>query len=106
MSIQDPDHRGRIQAQGGGVEKSVSWAQDKPPTKSEMLDFVSALEAQLSDQERIDRAVPLARLRQFIETAAQGGGVTAPVSKSWLKKGSKDIRIDIEVRKGLACVPN
>lgn len=101
-----PEHRGRIQAQGGGTEKSESWAQDEPPTESEMLGLADALEAQLTPQEHQDRQQPLEKLRQFIRSAAAAGGVSAPVSKSWLKRGSKDIRIDLEVIKGRACVPD
>jgi hypothetical protein len=58
-----PEHRGRIQAQGGGTEKSVSWARDTPPTESEMLRFCDALENQLTNREKRDRKQPLAQLR-------------------------------------------
>ncbi|MBI1830551.1 MAG: hypothetical protein HYR84_03760 [Planctomycetes bacterium] len=60
----------------------------------------------MTSQEKNDRANPLARLRRFIRSAAQSGGVSAPVSRSWLKKGSRDIRIDLEVIQGDACVPD
>lgn len=102
----EPKHRGRIQAQGGGTEKSESWARDTPPSESEMLNLCDALEAKLTDREKDDRAQPLSQLRRFIRSAAQGGGVSAPVSKSWLKRGSRDIRVDLEVVKGKACVPD
>jgi hypothetical protein len=42
----DPKHRGRIQAQEGGIEKSIPWARDSPPTESGMLEMCDALEAQ------------------------------------------------------------
>ncbi|HZT81292.1 MAG TPA: hypothetical protein VFA26_13775 [Gemmataceae bacterium] len=102
----EPLHRGRIQAQGGGTEKSEAWSQGKPPTEREMLGKCDQLEAKLTDREKADRQEPLARLRRFIREAAKGGGVKAPTSKSFLKRGSKNIRIDIEVIKGLACVPD
>lgn len=102
----DPRHRGRIQAQGGGTEQSVPWARDTPPTKSELLKMCDDLEAKLSEREKNDRADALAQLRRFIRSAAQGGGVSAPVSKSWLKRGSRDVRIDLEVVKGMAGVPD
>lgn len=105
MSNQTPQHRGRIQAQGGGTEKSVAWSQDLPPTESVMLQFVDALEAQLSKTELKDRAIPLRKLRQFIQAAAASGGVGA-VSKHWYKPGSDDIRVDLEVIDGQACVPD
>lgn len=98
-------HRGRIQAQGGGTEKSVAWGQDQPPTESEMLRLADALEAQLTDTEKKDRAIPLRKLRQFIRAAAKAGGIGA-VSRHWFQPGSKDIRIDLEVIDGQACVPD
>jgi hypothetical protein len=100
------NHRGRIQAQGGGVEKSESWSRDTPPTGGDMLKMSDDLEGQLTDPEKRDRARPLAQLRRFIRLAAQSRGVSAPTSKSWLKRGSKDIRIDLEIVKGMACVPD
>jgi hypothetical protein len=102
----DPQHRGRIQAQGGGTEQSVPWARNTPPTESEMLKMCDDLEAKLSEREKNDRAQALAQLRRFLRSAAQGGGVSAPVSTSWLKRGSRNIRIDLEVVKGVACVPD
>jgi hypothetical protein len=99
-------HRGRIQAQGGGTEKSESWARSNPPTQSEMLDLCDRLEAQLTAREQKDREQPLRQLRRFIRTAATAAGVSAPVSRSWYQRGSKDIRIDLEVVTGMACVPD
>lgn len=102
----EPAHRGRIQAQGGGTEKSEAWSRDTPPTVAEILELCDRLEAQLTARERADRTLPLAQLRRWVRSAAGGGGVAAPVSKSFLKRGSRDIRIDLEVIKGMACVPN
>jgi RHS repeat-associated protein len=100
--------RGRIQAQGGGTEKSVAWTRDTPPTRSEGLAMVDELESQLTPRERRDRAESLKAARAWINRAAQGGGVSTPprISKSFLKKGSKDIRVDIEVNTGKAFVPD
>lgn len=103
----EPLHRGRIQAQGGGTEKSEPWAQVNPPTESEMLEKCDRLEAQLTPRERKDREQPLADLRQFIRRAARSGGVWAGgPPKSFPKRGSKDIRVDLEVITGVACVPD
>ena len=105
MSSIDPEHRGRIQAQGSGTEKSVAWALDTAPTGGEMLQFCDDLESQFTGQEAKDRTIPLGQIRRFIKSAEQAGGLAAPVSKSWRTPGSKDIRIDLEVIKGMACVP-
>jgi len=71
-----------------------------------MLRKVDALENKLTERERNERHEPLGQLRRFIRTAAGKGGVQAPVSKSWLTRGTKDIRIDLEVHAGKACVPD
>jgi hypothetical protein len=105
----DPQHRGRIQAQGGGTEQSVPWARNTPPTESEMLNFCDELEGKLSQREKEDREQPLTELREFIRRAARAGGISAnpyPFKKAFLKRGSRDIRVDLEVHKGMACVPD
>ena len=99
-------HRGRIQAQGGGVEKSAPWAQDHPLTRREGLEKVDALAAKLTPKEFRDRQEPLEKVREWTGRAAQAGGVDAPVSKTFKKKGAKDIRVDIEVKTGRAFVPD
>jgi hypothetical protein len=104
-SINRPN-RGRIQAQGGGTEKSESWAQAEPPTVMEMLKRCTLLEGKLTDTERRDRKELLEDLRAFIKRAGASGGIDAFVSKSFVKWGSGDIRIDLEIHKGRACVPD
>lgn len=106
QGAEEPAHRGRVQAQGGGIEKSEPWAQGTPPTESETLARCDRLENQLTTRERKDREQPLTELRRYIRAAARRNGVSAPVHKSFLKRGSKDIRVDLEVIKGMACVPD
>ena|ERR1700730_2778851 len=98
-------HRGRIQAQGGGTEKSVAWAQPDPPTENDMLGLCDRLERQLNTREKKVRELALLELRRFIQAAAKGGGLSAQVRKSFLVRGSKDIRVDLEIIKGMTCVP-
>src|ERR1700752_2734423 len=101
----DPANRGRIQAQGGGTEESEKWAQPEPPTMSEMLHKCDLLESKLSRAEKNERQVPLQQLRAFIRRAANYGGI-GHTKKSFKKQGSSNIRVDIEVSKGSACVPD
>lgn len=106
---EEPSHRGRIQAQGGDTAKSESWAQATAPTVSEMLRKCDALEEQLTAREKKDREQPMADLRAYIRRAARAGGLSAnpqPHKKSFPKRGSKDIRVDLEIQKGTACVPD
>jgi RHS repeat-associated protein len=99
------DHRGRIQAQGGNTEKSERWAQLYPLTRVQGLNLLVSLESQLTNRERKDREIPLQKAKEWVNSAASKGGVSAYVQKNFLKQGSKDIRIDIEVNKGEAFVP-
>lgn len=101
-----PKHRGRIQAQGGDTEKSVPWAQDAPPTESEMLEKCDLLEEQLTPPELRDREQPLADLRRHIRHLAAAGGGWAPIAKTFRKRGARAIRVDLEVIAGAICLPD
>ena len=82
----DRANRGRIQAQGGGTEKSVRWAQHSPPTRAEGHAMLDTLEGKLMSSELADRAELLQRARRRIDSTAESGGADAPVSKTFLKK--------------------
>ena len=99
---QNAKHRGRIQAQGGGLEKSEAWSQDQPLSLKQGLALLARLVAKLTATERADRDKPIQKAERFIKTAGKSGGVFVPIFKSFLAKGSKDKRIDIEVRSGKA----
>lgn len=100
----DPKHRGRIQVQGGGLEESESWAKEHPPTSKEGLDMLKKLKSRLSKKEQEERKNEFKKAEKFIKAAGEKDGVDAPVSKSIMKKGSKNKRIDIEVIVGIAFV--
>ncbi|MFN7119279.1 MAG: hypothetical protein ACK4TA_20940 [Saprospiraceae bacterium] len=94
-------HRGRIQAQGGGTEKSVSWAQDEPLTKADGLQLLSDLKEQLTEKELKLREKQLKDAERYINNA---NGIDAVKSKTFLNMKEKDIRIDIEINGGTAFV--
>ena len=103
--MQDPPkHRGRIQAQGGGIEESESWAKEIPPTWEEGLEKLEKLKEKLSKKERENRKELFDKAERFIKAAGKKGGVTAKVTKKIQKKDSEDVRIDIEVIAGVAFV--
>lgn len=101
-----PIHRGRVQAQGGGTEKSESWAQASPPTLAEVMRLIERLEAQLTPQEKRIREKGLAQLRKAVENASKSGGFWARQSRSFPKPPMGDIRVDLEVITGRAAVPD
>lgn len=103
--MQDPPkHRGRIQAQGGGLEESEKWARDTPPSWEEGLEIVEKLKKKLPKKELENRKELLDKAEQFIKAAGKKGGVSAQVSKKIQKKDSEDVRIDIEVIAGIAFI--
>src|SRR5258708_1637799 len=102
-----PPHRGRVQAQGGGTEESIAWAQEFPPTESAVLAMLDELKNKLTPAEQQARAGAFREARQFVRRAALAGGVTAPISKSFPRQPLKGgVRVDFEVIAGQACVPD
>jgi len=100
------DHRGRVQAQGGGTEKSVPWVQSTPPTASDGQRLLDELAAQLTAAELQARQDAFVQAREFIDRAASAGGV-GPVKKSFPRKAVRGgIRVDIEVQRGMAFIPD
>lgn len=76
---------------------------------AEMLRKCDALEGQLTAQERTLRQEALSQLRAFIRTAAEKGGLNADqgvFKKSFPRRPLGDIRVDLDVLKGSACVPD
>ena len=97
-------HRGRIQAQGNGVEKSENWSQDDPLTAIQGLTLLNDLSQQLTKQELEDREYGLRKAEIFIENAAENGGVNTLMKKTFKTPKTKDTRIDIEVLGGTAFI--
>lgn len=104
MSKTEDGHRGRIQAQGGGFEDSESWSQEDPPTSDEGLTFLQRLIAKIPKPEFLKREKEFGKAEKFIKQAGDNSGVDAKVSKTFKVKGTKDVRVDIEVLKGTAFV--
>jgi len=95
-------HRGRIQAQGGELEKSAKWAQDEPLTKSEGLALLSELKSKLSKKEFQDRADQFAEAERYIQNIQ--GGADAVKKKSFRNRKTQNIRVDIEILAGTAFI--
>jgi len=98
---------GRFQAQGGGTEKSAAWAQKVAPTESEMRSFLNDLWNQLTRAEQRLRKTFFVEAHSFLVVCAEAGAIAAPVSKTWKNwKSTSDVRLDLEVQAGVACVPD
>lgn len=96
-------HRGRIQAQGEGLEASENWAQDEPLTAEKGLWLLGLLKKKIPESEVAKRAGQFDKAEDLIKRAKQTGGIDAHFSQSFRKKGST-IRVDVEVLGGRAFV--
>lgn len=101
--MQRKEHRGRIQAQGGGLEASESWSQDKPLTADKGRSLLQRLKAKLSRKERRERKQHLKKAEDLIDRAETSGGLHAHFSKSF-QDDESDIRVDVEVLGGTAFI--
>ncbi|MCI0460549.1 MAG: hypothetical protein L0Z62_26645 [Gemmataceae bacterium] len=102
------DHRGRVQAQGGGVEIAESWDQDDPLLASEGHTKLDRLKSRLIPAEQKHREEAFREAHEFVDRAAATGvGACANTRKSFPRKPRRDHRrVDIEVHKGRAFVPD
>lgn len=94
-------HRGRIQVQGNGLEKSVSWSQDEPLTRVQGKKLLQQLKEKLSEKEYAERTDQFDQAERYIEGAE---GIEAPEHRRFLNRKTKDVRIDIEVLAGRAFI--
>jgi Domain of unknown function (DUF4157) len=98
------EHRGRIQVQGGGLEKSFPWARPAPMTKAEAQAGMEALRLTLSRRELQVRSEAFASAKKFIDSTLH----TCPpqISRTFQNKAIRqsggEERVDIEIRTGIA----
>lgn len=97
------ENRGRIQAQGGGIEESEPWADPVPLPCENGLAKSNTLESGLPRRERQVRAVAFNSAREFMRRCEENKG-TGVTSKSYPVRDDKNRRVDIEVRSGWAFV--
>ena len=98
-------HRGRIQAQGGGVEESEAWAQSYVPKKSDGYGMAESLKGKLKKKELKKRERSFKKLDKFIENAPRTGYDYS--SQSYMPfPPNGDVRVDVEIIKGKAFKDN
>ena len=99
-------NRGRIQAQGGGTEKSDAWAILNDHIKDMGIASVNNVEILLTNAERSVRQNALQQCRNRILTTPSCG-VSAQMKKSYYDDfRNRQIRVDIEVNAGIAFKDN
>lgn len=98
----DKYNRGRVQAQGKGLEESVSWTTPVPPTKTDAHGRLETLKGKLSRTEMRERERPFNKAHGFIDEAPKEG-YDAPATRSFQPMpAQKDVRVDVELKKGKA----
>jgi hypothetical protein len=97
------DHRGRFQAQGGSLQESEPWDEDQALRALKAHHLLEGLRLKIRPGEAEHRQEPFLKAHRFIDSAATSGGVGF-CKKSYVARGSRDRRVDIEVQSGLAFV--
>src|SRR5690349_12939887 len=97
------DHRGRFQSQGGGLEESEPWNEPEALQALKGHHLLSGLQYKIPYKEAEIRHDSFIKAHRFIDSAASAGGV-GPCKKSFLVRGSRAQRVDIEVQSGLAFI--
>ncbi len=100
--------RVRVQAQGGGLEASVTLNVPRPVTLREGFTMLDQLWAQLTPTQRDQRKDAFDQARAFMRQTAAVGGVLAPppVTRSFSNPNPNppDARVDVEIFRGRAFV--
>ena len=97
-------HRGRFQAQGDGAEESVNWARETAITKTDGYQYIERLKQKLKPAELRIRMECFHFAKDFV-SRVPSSGICAQVFYSCTPKPpKKDIRVDIEVRAGVAFI--
>lgn len=98
----------RVQAQGGGLERSVRKNELRPVTLIEGNSMLDELWLQLTPRQQEQRVFAFEQARSFmLETAAVGGATAPPIiSRSFYNQNPNppDARVDVEIFRGRAFV--
>lgn len=100
-------HRGRIQSQGGKIEDSEKWEFQEPISSKTAKSKIETLKNRHPKREKTIRANAFQKAKKFIDISEKAGGIQVVdklFSKTFMVKGSKHKRVDIEVKKGKAFV--
>lgn len=99
-----PQHRGRIQVQGGGLELSFPWTRPVPMTKVEGLAGLASLEGMLNRSQLAERDEAFVDAADFIEATLH----TCPpdlrrtFQNAAVRRRNSNERVDIEIHTGAA----
>lgn len=97
-------NRGRVQAQGMGVEESYSWSESQIPSKSDGHDYLNNLKKKLASADLKVRDLCFKKAEKWVNNAPVGGYVVVcPIKTSFTPcPPMKDVRVDGELFSGLS----
>ncbi len=97
----------RLQAQGSGLQKSVTIRQKTPVTATQAIQGLAELKESLTRAELALRDEALRKAEAWIRAAALAGGVGPPGKSGFTNRGVRGsvARIDVEVLRGTNLVP-
>jgi len=101
-------NRGRFQAQGEKLEKSVPWSKSLPFYDIDGHACMDDLVTMLNKKQNAIRAKAFDDARSYIDRCSSNGGVRSSdvkKSKSFRVKSTMHERVDIEVNSGTAFEP-
>ena len=101
-SKREQEYTVRVQAQGGGLEKSVPINLKRPVTAAEAIAALHQLKASLSKADLNKRDEAFQKAEVWIRRVAAGGGIGPIGSKSFHNRQFEgtDIRVDVEIIRG------
>ena len=100
-SRREQEYTVRVQAQGGGLEKSVPINRQRPVTAAEAIAALHQLKASLSKADLKKREEAFRDAEAWMRRVAASGGI-GPGSTSFYNREfkGKDIRVDVERLRG------
>ncbi len=106
MKFQKQGHlnRGRFQAQGKGLEESRAWSTDDVPYKKNGQQYLDELKGKLTKVQKKERLQCFTRASAWVERAPSDGydAFTQVVTTFMPSPPLRDVRVDVEIRKGKA----
>jgi len=95
-----PTHTVRLQAQGGGLQKSVTLTGINPITVAQGLAGLEALKSKIGKDEYNLRATAFARAERYIRSGPPIG-LWPPGDSFEVYKAKSGIRVDVEIVRGV-----
>ncbi len=100
--MREQEYTVRVQAQGGGLEKSEVINRKRPIRASEAIAALRTLKASLRKSELKQRDEAFQKAERWIRRVEAGGGIGPIGSKPFTNRGvrAKDARVDVEIIRG------